>query len=211
MTRGIVPAAAAVVLVGAGWWHGDLARRDAVRSWSAGPTVEHLESLAQPVTTRVQVSDAWMAADEGYLGPSLIRGDGLLSVDLRKSEVIEQDRAARRAKIRLPRPTALSARVDHARTKTWDVTHLSRFPCRGDTDALRDRAMYHAQRLVEGAVGSKEYLEQAAAVAESVVASMYRTVDRRVSIEWSDASAGRRESASGGGAAGAANIAPPTR
>jgi hypothetical protein len=211
MTRAIAPAAAVVVLVGLGWWLGGRARQDAVHSWSAGPTVEHLESLAQLVTTRVQVSDVMTATDEGYLGSWLIRGDGLLSVDMRKAEVLELDRAARKARIRLPRPTVLSARVDHGRTKTWDVKHFSWFPWRGDADALRDQAMYHAQRLVEGAVGSKEYLDRAATTAESVVANMYRMVDWRVSIDWSDTQTDRRDPAAEGDAGGAAKSDPPTR
>ncbi len=211
MTPGIAAAAAAVVLLGIGWWLGGRMRQDAVQSWSAGPTVEHLESLAQLVTTRVQVSDVLTATDDGYLGSWLIRGDGLLAVDMRKAEVVGLDRAERKAKIRLPRPTVLSARVDHARTKTWDVKHLSWFPWRGDADALRDQAMYHAQRLVEGAVGSKEYLDQAAATAESVIANLYRMVDWRVSIEWSEAPADRRAPAAEGDPVGTANTDPPTR
>ncbi len=211
MTRGIASAVAAALLVGIGWWLGGRTHQDAVRSWSAGPTVDHLESLAQLVTTRVQVSDVLTATDEGYLGSWLIRGDGLLSVDMRKAEVVELDRVARKARIRLPRPTVLSTRVDHGRTKTWDVKHFSWFPWRGDADALRDQAMYHAQRLVEAAVGSKEYLDQAAATAESVIANMYRMVDWRVSIEWSDAPVDRKDPAAAGDAAGPATIDPQTR
>jgi hypothetical protein len=209
MTRAIGAAVAAAILVGFGRRPGGRARQGgAIQPWSAGPTGEHLESLGQLVTARLQVSDVMTASDDGYLGSRLIRGEGLLSIDMHKAEIVALDRGSRRARIRLPRPAVLSARVDHGRTKTWDVKRFSRYPWRGDADALRDRAMHHAQELVERAVASAEYSEQAKGTAEAVVTNMYRMVDWQVTVEWSDPGGDRGSSALIDGGEGGPTAAP---
>ena len=88
---------------------------------SQGPTIERLERLSHLVSSRVSVADVLIGEGDGCHGAWLIRGDALLAVDLTHAQISEKDEAARRATILLPQPGILQPRVDHSRTKTWEV------------------------------------------------------------------------------------------
>lgn len=160
---------------------------DITKVWSSGPTVTHLESLGQLVATKVYVSDVLTAEGEGYCGSWLIKGDALISIDLSRATVVEVDSTIRRARIILPQPKVLSARVDHERSKTWDVKKTTWVPFGGNGDALRDRAMFEAQKLVGFAASSKENMDHARSSAEKVIEGIYRMVEWQVVIEWQPA------------------------
>ncbi|HTK78176.1 MAG TPA: DUF4230 domain-containing protein [Gemmataceae bacterium] len=190
MTRLFGPAIAVLalagVLFGIGFWAGLPRQKDGIVIWSTGPTVTHIESLAQLVATKVSVSDVLIAEGRGYRGSWLIKGDGLVAIDLARAKVADVDKHLRKAKIVLPQPKVLSARVDHERTKTWSVEKTTWVPWGGDGDALRDQAMYHAQKLVEHAAGSADHIQQARVSAEKVIDSIYRMVDWEVTVAWED-------------------------
>ena len=197
------------VVFGIGYRSGQPSVKTDTTIWSTGPTVTHIESLGQLVATKVYVSDVLTAEGEGYRGSWLIKGDGLISIDLTRAhaqhrEMVAQSQAQdglisidltrahvfqidpkiRRAWIMLPQPKVLSARVDHERSKTWSVEKTSWLPWRGDGDALRDQAMFHAQKLVEHAASSKDNMDHARGSAEKVLESVYRMVEWQVVIEW---------------------------
>ncbi|MFZ5832824.1 MAG: DUF4230 domain-containing protein [Planctomycetota bacterium] len=140
---------------------------------SQGPTIERLQRLAQLVTLRVYVADVLTAEGAGYRGAWLIKGDGLVGVDLGRAEISEKDESARRAVILLPQPTVILSRVDHERTKTWEVARTTWVPWSGDQDRLRDEVMKQAQALVAHAAGSDENLEKARQAAEAVLTGLY--------------------------------------
>jgi hypothetical protein len=150
---------------------------------SAGPTVTQLESLEQLVIRKTTVSDVLVGLDDGYRGSWLIRGDALISVDFSKAR-IERDGKRQRATILLPPPRILTARVDHERTRTWDVKRYSWLPWRGDQDQLRDEVMREAKRLVEHAAASDEFLNDAKANAALVVEKVYSLVGWSVNVQW---------------------------
>jgi len=152
--------------------------------FSQGPTVERLERLADLVTTRVYVADVLTAEAEGHRGAWLIRGDGLLAVNLARATITAKDEEARQAVIRLPQPEVLQARVDHTRTRTWEVRKTTWVPWGGDQDKLRDSVMLHAQRLVAHAAGSPENLRLAKAAAEAMIRGFYEEFGWRVRILW---------------------------
>src|SRR3954451_9452869 len=77
---------------------------------------------------------------------------------------------------RLPQPHVISPRVDFERTKTWNVKAVTWIPFRGDEDAMRDQAMYHAHKLVELAASSEENLNAARTRAVQVIEATYRMV-----------------------------------
>jgi hypothetical protein len=157
---------------------------DEPRIWSTGPTIEQIQSLGQLVSTRVTISDILTGEADDVRGVWLIKGDALLGIDLTSPTVEVEDRDKHRAVIHLDEPTVLSARVDHERSMTWDVRRTSWLPWRGDTDRLRDRAMYHAQRLVEHAAGQPDIVKEAKRNAERALADVYRAVDWHVEIRW---------------------------
>ncbi len=152
---------------------------------SLGPTISQLERISELVPIRIHVADVLIAQGEGYRGSWLIKGDAVLSCDVSRAKIIQSDSAARRATLRLPPLRVNSARVDHERTKTWNVEKTSWLPWSGgDQNALRDTAMYHAQRLIEDAALSDRNLEPARNQTVILIQQMYEIVGWDVTIEW---------------------------
>jgi len=48
-----------------------------------------------------------------------------VSVDMRQARICDKDEEAKTAVIQLPQPMVLHSRVDHERTKTWEVVRKS--------------------------------------------------------------------------------------
>jgi hypothetical protein len=94
---------------------------------SQGPTIERLERLSHPVVTRVYVADVLVGEGEGCRGAWLIKGDALVGVNLGKARIAEKDEATKEALIVLPPPEVLQPRVDHQRSKTWEVRPRSEY------------------------------------------------------------------------------------
>lgn len=152
---------------------------------SLGPTVKQLEGMGQLVSMRVHITDVLAAEGEGYRGSWLIKGDALLACDMSRAVIVDKDEQTRKASIRLPRPRALSARVDHEKTKTWSVEKATWIPWKwGNENVFRDSAMYHAQRLVEEAACAQDNITNAKVQAELVVRKAYDMVDWSVVVVW---------------------------
>ena len=156
---------------------------------SQGPTIERLERLSSLVTSRVCVTDVLIGEGEGCHGAWLIRGDSLIAVNLRQAVILEKDETAKRATIRLPQPEILQARVDHEKTRAWEVKTTTWIPWHADQDKLRDAVMLQAQRLVAQAAGSKENIEQAKRAAEVIIAGLYEQVGWNVKVVWAETAA----------------------
>jgi hypothetical protein len=152
--------------------------------WSTGPTITSLESLGELVSTKVQVADVLEATGNDYRGSWLIKGDALISIEMTRARIVESNDRTHAARVSLPLPKVLSARVDHSRTKTWSVEKTTWIPLRGNPDSMRDDAMKHAQELVEYAANSKENMDHAKYSAETVIENIYRLVGWQVTIEW---------------------------
>ena len=153
---------------------------------SSGPTIDRLEKLSQLVTSRVYVADVLIGEGDGCRGCWLVRGDSLLAIPLNKASVIDKDDSTKRATIRLPPPEILQARVDHTKTKTWEVKTTTWIPFRADQDAVRDEVMHQAQLMVAQAAGSKENIEQAKRSAEVIIGALYEHVGWEVKIAWQE-------------------------
>lgn len=151
---------------------------------SQGPSIEKLEQLAHLVATRVYVADVLVGEGAGCKGAWLVKGDAIVAVNLGQATVIEKTEATKRATIRLPLPEVLQARVDHTRTKTWEVRTTTWIPWTSDQDALRDAVMQHAQELVAHAAASPENIQQAKASAESAIRGFYSEVGWHVTVTW---------------------------
>ena len=121
---------------------------------SPGPTVVQLERLQQLVSTRVHVADVLVGESRWLEGSWIIQGDALLAVDLSKAEVKDGDEKARTAAIVLPRPAVLSARVNHERTRQWDIKSRSWIPLAGAI--LGDRRAIEEQAMRRGPAARRE-------------------------------------------------------
>jgi hypothetical protein len=155
---------------------------------SAGPTVVQLERLAYLVSSRVHVADVLVGESRWLEGSWIIQGDALIGVDMAKSEVVDRDERARTATIVLPRPTVLSARVNHEKSQQWDVKSRSWISMAGsllgDRPAMEKQAMLEAQRLVERAASAEEFMASARQGIEGMLAEFYRGVGWHVSVRW---------------------------
>ena len=155
---------------------------------SAGPTVVQLERLQQLVSARVHVADVLVGESRWLEGSWIITGDALLAVDMSKAEVKDRDETARTAAIVLPRPAVLSARVNHEKTRQWDIKSRSWIPLAGsllgDRRAIEEQAMRQAQRLVERAASAEANAATARRGVEGTLAEFYAAVGWRVSVRW---------------------------
>ena len=155
---------------------------------SPGPTVVQLERLQQLVSTRVHVADILVGESRWLEGSWIIQGDALLAVDMSKAEVKDRDEKARTATIILPHPAVLSARVNHERSREWDIKGRSWIPLAslvlGDRTALEKQAMLEAQQLVARAAGTDSHKTTARQGVESMLAEFYRAVGWQVSVCW---------------------------
>jgi hypothetical protein len=159
---------------------------------SQGPTVERLERLSQLVTTRVYVADVLVGEGEGCRGAWLIKGDALVGVNLGGARIEERDEATKQALILLPSPEVLQPRVDHQRSRTWEVRRMAWLPWNADEDRLRDEVMLQSQQLVAHAAGSDENLQQAKTAAATVIKTFYEEVGWQVRVTWEGAPSAKR-------------------
>lgn len=163
---------------------------------STGPTIERLERLSHLCTGRVYVADVLVGQSDSSRGAWLIRGDGLIAVDLSKAVIVEKDEAVKRAVIHLPQPAVIVARVDHEKTRTWEVRSTTWIPWRADQDRLRDEVMLQAQRMVAQAAGSKENIEQAKRAAEVIIGALYEHIGWVVKVVWAETASEPKPSSS---------------
>jgi hypothetical protein len=161
---------------------------------SQGPTVERLERLSHLVTTRVYVADVLVGEGEGCRGAWLIKGDALVGVNLGRVRIAKKDEATKQALIVLPPPEVLQPRVDHRRTKTWEVRRMAWLPWNADQDRLRDEVMLQAQELVARAAESDESLQQAKAAAATIIKAFYEEVGWQVRVTWEGAPSAEQDS-----------------
>lgn len=159
---------------------------------SQGPTIESLKRLSQLASLRVTVADVLVGDNWSHRGAFLIKGDAIIAVDLEQAEFPAdgKDFANRRIRIVLPAPRVLTARVDHQRTKTWNVNQkiwvVSPIFGVGNADRVRDDAMRQGQELVEQAAASKENIDMARTHAAVAIQSLYRELDWQVEVAWMD-------------------------
>ena len=120
----------------------------------------------------------------------LVKGDALIAIDLGRAQITEKNEATKQALIVLPSPEVLQPRVDHERTKTWEVRRMVWLPWNADADRLRDEVMRQAQQLVAHAAGSNENLQQARTATATIVSAFYEEVGWKVRVTWEGTSTG---------------------
>jgi hypothetical protein len=154
---------------------------------SVGPTIERLEALQDLAVQKVHVSDV-LQYRNGWTAAWLVKGDGLISIPLKDARIVDVDQEHRTARIMLPQPRVLTARVDHEKTLHYDSKQgvwnkLNVFT--GETyPDVNARAMKEMQRLVEHAVGLRENFDETRQRATLVVKALYLGLDWNVSVDW---------------------------
>ena len=161
-----------------------LPERKPVTVVSSGPTIERLEKLSHLVTMRAFIADVLIGEGEGCRGAWLIKGDAIIGINLSRARIIKKDEEARRAVIQLPLPELIQARVDHERTRTWEVRKTTWIPWGGDQDKLRDYVMGEAQKLVAQAAASHDNISQAKTGAETLIRNFFAEVGWEVTVTW---------------------------
>lgn len=156
------------------------------RFYSQGPTIEGLEHLSELVVLRPQIADVQIGENDSLKGSWLIKGDALISIDLSKAEIPSDGKVVEehRARIVLPQPRVAFARVDHEKTRTWDIEKKKWYYFRSGESDLRDNAMKTAQELIRQAADSPEFLRQAREQAELVIKNFFGALDWKVDVEW---------------------------
>ena len=155
------------------------------------PTVEQVRQLASLVTTRVEVADVQETVVEGYTGGMrvalLVRGDFLMGVDLSQAKFESVDASARTATLVLPAPRAASPRVDHARTRLFEVRDEGLWvvvPGDGGRSRVVDRAYGRAQRAVGEAATDPALVQRSKLQAEQVLTAFFGALGWTIRVRW---------------------------
>ncbi len=98
--------------------------------------------------------------------------------------ISEKDEAEKKAIIRLPQPVVVQARLNHEKTRVFEVKSTTWIPWRSDQDELRDEVMLQAQRLVAQAAGSKENIAKARRHAEAILSTFFEQLGWTVKVVW---------------------------
>lgn len=129
--------------------------------FQSAPIVESLEKMGSVVGLRIQLGDVLEVETEGGAGTFtgvkgawIIKGDALLSTDLKEAKISAND-ATKTIYFKLPEPTVLSPRVDHEKTRQYDFK--TGWLDREKQSTIHQQAMMRAQQLIETGAGSKEY------------------------------------------------------
>lgn len=146
------------------------------------------------MTSRVVVTDVVMTSITGMTGELraavIVRGDALITVDLSKARIEVFNHDAREAKIILPPPQVISARVDHEQTRIFSIqaTGLWAIVSSDDGQAvLIDQAMQLAQQSITKAASESPMIEQARSRAETLICSFFaNSLQWNATVQWAD-------------------------
>lgn len=154
---------------------------------SAGPRIDDIRQIAQLAVLRVKVADVIEGTNAGARAVVLVLGDADMVVDLDKIQIVQRDEQARTATVSLPAPRPDRPRLDHERTRIYEVhkTGLAAFnPLAQPQKELLQDCMRAAQTQVEKAVGQPEFVEQAKQHAELLLSAYHRELGWDVQLRW---------------------------
>ena len=188
---GIVLLMAVTLAVALSYVAGRMKFNDAQPDMAIGtsPMIAEVKKIAELAMLNVRVADVLEARQGGWLrwvkGAWVVKGDALIGVDLTKA-VINVDETRKQMSLQLPVPTVLQARVDHQKTKTYDV---QRGLCAGREreSNLRDAAMRQAQQSVEVAANTPDNIHAARRRLEKLLRKACKSRGWTATITWVDA------------------------
>jgi hypothetical protein len=157
----------------------------------AGPTIEQVRRLESLVVQRVDVADVSTTELQGYTGgvraALVVRGDLVVSVDLSLARFEAKDPAKRSAILSLPPPRVSRPRVDHDRTRLFELSRAGLWVIvsgDGGQSAAVNHAYRHAQEAVASAGEDPRLVERARRDAEETLGAFFQAVGWTVTIRW---------------------------
>ncbi|QDT55871.1 hypothetical protein Pan44_39190 [Caulifigura coniformis] len=178
--------AVAIILATVVPWPGLRWTRSQLILTTVGPTIEKLQALQDLAVQKVTVSDV-MVYRNGWTASWLVRGDGIISIPLKDSRIVDVDEVRHTARIILPRPRVLTARVDHEKTFYYDSKQglWNRVNPWGESyPEVSQEAHRQMQRLIEHAVSAPEHFDQSQLNATTIVRTLYSSLGWQVSVDW---------------------------
>ncbi len=154
---------------------------------SAGPRVEEVRRIAKLAVLRVQVADVIEGRNPGAMAAVLVKGDCDIAIDLSGVEVADKNDAARTATLVIPSPRPDRPRVDHDRTRIYELRKTGWAllnPFAEPQQVLLLECMQQAQQDVEDTVRSEEYIAKAKGQAELLLTGFYRELGWSIAIRW---------------------------
>ena len=162
-------------------------RGTSTRVLAGAPRIEEVRRIAKLAVLRVQVADVIEGNTAGATAAVLVKGDADISVDLDQIQIADRDEQKRTATLVIPTPQPDRPRVDHSRTKIYELrkTGLALINPFADprADLLLD-SMRAAQEDVERAVRDVEFIARAKEQAELLLVGFYRELGWNVTVQW---------------------------
>jgi len=154
---------------------------------SSGPRIEEVRRIAKLAVLRVQVANVIEGRTAGAQAAVLVKGDADITVDLDQIEIVARDETARTATLRIPTPQPDRPRVDHERTKVYELRKTGLAVINPFADPREDLlvdAMRGAQAEVDRAVRDADFVVKAKEQAEQLLTGFYREMGWTLTIEW---------------------------
>lgn len=158
--------------------------RDAL---NRGPNQAELQRLVRFTAVSVSVSFIQEANYKDWRGTVrglwIIKGRADLATELDTIDIVDQDQLTRTATIRLVTPRVESVRIDHERTRLYDLSGSWAIGT-PERASLQTEALRQAERRIRDDAISRESVVLAKRQTENVIRRIYATAGWDVSIDW---------------------------
>lgn len=160
---------------------------------SAGISIAALKDVARLTVLEVPMTDVVTSERTGplRLGSQrcrlTIHGVAEIGSDLQQGKFVEVDDAGRSAMLVLPTPTVLSVRVDHERSRVYDIDRGGLWqivPGEIGSDRLVNAAYTKAEEMLRQAASTAENIERAKQQAARVISEACARMGWRVTLRW---------------------------
>ncbi len=155
--------------------------------------LEEIQRLAELVVLRVPISDVQTASLAGFTGSTsvvlIVKGDVVISTDLRQSQLLDVNEQTRTARLLLPQPLAGRPRLDHQGTRVYRVDRTglwALYPGQAAEGTVIDRAMQQAQGYLQQAADQPALINQARDQTQLVLTRFFNAMHWQVTIEFRD-------------------------
>ena len=164
------------------------------------PTVERVTEIGELCVLKLKISDMLEAKSSSLKASWFIAGDALISVDLREARIEHLDRDSKQIVLQMPPLHVISPRVDHTKTKSWDIESVCwhdgwfTHDKLGKSQRLQQAAMRKAQESIAKSAQAPEFFNDARSSAERLISALYKGTGYTVSFEWPDTQGSETES-----------------
>jgi hypothetical protein len=160
----------------------------------SGPTIQEIQSLAQLVTEKVNVSDVMETRLNGKTGSIrvlvVVKGNVLVSTDLAQAHFDAINETTRSVVLVLPQPKVCQVMVDHEQTRVFAISETGLWQVTPNDNAASaaviDLAYRDAQRFVADAAKDNSLLVRARQHTEQVLGEFLRAEHWQLSVRWSE-------------------------